>query len=509
MVRGIGGRAAVGAATSNFESKADALLAPLLETVDEDDSSTSSDESSQYSSSTSSSISVKVKQTAFQKIKTAVGELCAGEVHTSYARSFGFSPFDLYCNCTSPALLAIAAGAGASVVSMIIAPATGELSVLSTNTLFRAASISVHLAISLAVFIMAGIAIAHAPYSAYKEHNIIKLPCKYRCKPLGSILRVLLPHLSPLHLTTMPALRSLNNKLRDDANQLADEVDALAEEIDLLRPEATRAAEVEEELREIAAEQHVNVDKLVDLVKENEQIISQMKVSCDDVSSPRIHVAFSRPTSVSSLLMLFMQINLRQRIVQDILKIVMMSDKNNDGRFCKVETKMLVLKISLQLQEYGVEFDEAKFYKVMSADPSVTRTLTIVKRLIPSLDEDDGEDSSTEFDDDDEDEDAYDMFHMTGDASLHASGMGSIGGTDTRRLSLSITQQPSMARRRTSPQTSPRHASSLSSTPEEESPTKAEPPVFEEVPPVQDMTSPRIRKRDRLKALTRKLSGGG
>ena len=55
----------------------------------------------------------------------------------------------------------------------------------------------------------------------------------------------------------------------------------------------------------------------------------------------------------------------------------MLSDKNNDGRFCKVETKMLVLKISLQLQEYGVEFDEAKFYKVMSVDPTVTRTLTM------------------------------------------------------------------------------------------------------------------------------------
>ena len=55
----------------------------------------------------------------------------------------------------------------------------------------------------------------------------------------------------------------------------------------------------------------------------------------------------------------------------------MLSDKNNDGRFCKVETKMLVIKISLQLQEYGVEFDEAKFYKVMSVDPTVTRTLTM------------------------------------------------------------------------------------------------------------------------------------
>ena len=104
---------------------------------------------------------------------------------------------------------------------------------------------------------------------------------------------------------------------------------------------------------------------------------------------------------------------------------------------------MLVLKISLQLQEYGVEFDEAKFYKVMSVDPTVTRTLTIVKRLVPSLNDD--EDSVSSGEDDDEENDAYDMFHMT------EGGMGGMGGGSLsssmgglsldgprRRLSLSI-----------------------------------------------------------------------
>ena len=63
-----------------------------------------------------------------------------------------------------------------------------------------------------------------------------------------------------------------------------------------------RAKVVEEELREIASEQQVNVDKLVDLVKENEMILDQM------------------------------QDNLRQRIVQDVMKIVVMCDTNNDGK---------------------------------------------------------------------------------------------------------------------------------------------------------------------------------
>ena len=39
-----------------------------------------------------------------------------------------------------------------------------------------------------------------------------------------------------------------------------------------------RATVVEAELRSIAEEQHGNVDKLVDLVKENEAILAEMRV---------------------------------------------------------------------------------------------------------------------------------------------------------------------------------------------------------------------------------------
>lgn len=39
-----------------------------------------------------------------------------------------------------------------------------------------------------------------------------------------------------------------------------------------------RAAAVEEDLKVIADRQHYNVDKLVDLVKENQKILDQMKV---------------------------------------------------------------------------------------------------------------------------------------------------------------------------------------------------------------------------------------
>jgi len=122
----------------------------------------------------------------------------------------------------------------------------------------------------------------------------------------------------------IPSLRAMNNKLREDANNLGDAIDELSEEIDLLEPEADRAAEVTGQLQAIANAQQVNVDKLVELVKENEEILAKMRD------------------------------NLRQRIVQDIITIVIKSDSDNDQIIDKSEAKTLALRIRIQLQEYGV-----------------------------------------------------------------------------------------------------------------------------------------------------------
>ena len=54
-------------------------------------------------------------------------------------------------------------------------------------------------------------------------------------------------------------------------------------------PRLFRAAAVEEELRDIANQQQVNVDKLVELVKENEIILQKMRVSI----GPRDDIVFA------------------------------------------------------------------------------------------------------------------------------------------------------------------------------------------------------------------------
>lgn len=216
---------------------------------------------------------------------------------------------------------------------------------------------------AIIVYVAGSITIANAPYAAFKEVRITKLH----------------------------SLRSLNNKLRDDANRLGKEVEALSKEIDAIAPEAQRAGAVEEELREIADRQQVNVDRLIDLVNENEDILDQMRE------------------------------NLRKKIVQDIIHIVIKSDINNDQRFCKVESKMLALKIRIQLQEYGVEFDEMKFYKVMNVCPTLPRVIAIVQKLIPGLVHDDDSAASSDNDDDNEVRESFDMFRLASDKSIRMS----------------------------------------------------------------------------------------
>mmetsp|Transcript_40875 Transcript_40875/g.87055 ORF Transcript_40875/g.87055 Transcript_40875/m.87055 type:complete len:344 (+) Transcript_40875:3-1034(+) len=288
--------------------KAEGMLAPLLESDDE--SSTGSDSEA---GSDASSKEEKVKQTPMQKLKTLV--------------AYG----------------ALGGGVVVSAGAMALAPA-------------------------IAVFVMGGLCIANAPYSAYKEKQMSKIP----------------------------TLRSMNNKLRDASNELGEQVDVLSEEIDALEPEADRAAAVEEELRGIAEKQNFNVNKLVELVQENGEILAQMRN------------------------------NLRQRIVQDIIAIVVKSDRDNDNSIDRSEAKTLALRIRLSLQEYGVVFDTEKFLKAIGDDPTVQKVIGIVQKLLPSNKEkkenDDGSDSE------DEEDDMYDMFYMAEDDVQGGAGRTTAGG---------------------------------------------------------------------------------
>jgi len=152
---------------------------------------------------------------------------------------------------------------------------------------------------------------------------------------------------------------------------------------DLVFVHTYRTAEVEDDLRLLTLKQNVNVDKLIELVRENDEILSKMRT------------------------------NLQQRIAQDIITLVLKSDKNNDSTIDRFESKILALRIRLQLQEYGVEFDAAKFMIAIRKDPSVTGVMSLAMKL---LDHGDGG-SDNEGEQTKDDDDIFDMFYLASDDS--------------------------------------------------------------------------------------------
>ena len=116
---------------------------------------------------------------------------------------------------------------------------------------------------------------------------------------------------------------------------------------------------------------------------------------------------------------------MRQRIVQDIITIVVKSDRDNDQQIDKTEAKTLALRIRLSLHEYGVEFDSEKFLKAIGDDPTVQSVIAIVQKLLPSPK---GEDyDSDESESEDEEDELYDMFYMAEDDAK----MSTVGGRST------------------------------------------------------------------------------
>ena len=120
-----------------------------------------------------------------------------------------------------------------------------------------------------------------------------------------------------------------------------------------------------------------------------------------------------------------MKENIRQVVLQDVVKLVLQSDIDRDGIISKREADILAHRLQISLDVYGIVFDAEKFHRAVGLSPSICGVLAIVQRLLPddegeyrrstfysldSEDEDYGVDEGQ--DDDDDDDDVYDMFYV-------------------------------------------------------------------------------------------------
>jgi len=220
------------------------------------------------------------------------------------------------------------------------------------------------------------------------------------------ILTVPLVWLSEWRLAHLPALRRRVNDLRHEAQRFQRQVDMLLLEEEDLREEVESLKDSKDRLELLVKEKNSgNVDELVALVHDNQLVLRKMKE------------------------------NLRQLVLQDVVKLVLQSDFDRDNIISKKEANILETRLFISLQIYGVLFDAVKFHRAVGLSPSLCGVMTIVKRLLPdennrlssfySVDSDDDDDESEV---DEEEDDVYDMYYVPVEEPINR------GCTDSIRL---------------------------------------------------------------------------
>ena len=203
-----------------------------------------------------------------------------------------------------------------------------------------------------------------------------------------------------------------------------------------VQTERIRFTEVERELEEVAHAQGFDVDELLELIRLNEETMDLMRVSTRLSVWSICTMSLVSPSVSKHDSCICPQENLRQKVIQDIIGIIMRSGKGNKQGIDRVEAKLLALKITVKLEAYGITFDEDKFLNAVALNPTLMGLAGTVRKLLPP-DEGDGDDGCsltiTSFVSGKDD--VYDMFYMRGE--LERIG-GSVSSASQRgRVSLS------------------------------------------------------------------------
>eukprot|EP00550_Attheya_septentrionalis_P006625 CAMPEP_0198291958 /NCGR_PEP_ID=MMETSP1449-20131203/9281_1 /TAXON_ID=420275 /ORGANISM="Attheya septentrionalis, Strain CCMP2084" /LENGTH=271 /DNA_ID=CAMNT_0043990645 /DNA_START=111 /DNA_END=926 /DNA_ORIENTATION=- len=134
-------------------------------------------------------------------------------------------------------------------------------------------------------------------------------------------------------LSRMDTLRQVHNKIRKDVSRLRAQNDKLSQENDNLERETAKVQGMEASLSGIMEKQGSSVGTFIDLVKENKSI--QNKINA----------------------------NLEAVVLQDILDVVIRSDKDEDFIIDPEEVNLLIMRLQ---SSNGIEVEAEKFKELMA-----------------------------------------------------------------------------------------------------------------------------------------------
>ena len=132
------------------------------------------------------------------------------------------------------------------------------------------------------------------------------------------------------------------------------------------------------------------------------------------------------------------------KVIQDVIAIVVRTDRDNDQKINRVEARLLALKITVKLEVYGIAFDEDKFLQAVSLNPTLHGVISVVKKLLPN--DEQGEPFNQETEELDED-DIYDMFYMSKEDQKRRGSVLAVRATFAGGRNLSLARGLHMSRR--------------------------------------------------------------
>lgn len=151
-------------------------------------------------------------------------------------------------------------------------------------------------------------------------------------------------------LMKLETLREVHNKLRQEVNRLQIENNELTATNTELEGQVEKVKEVEQGLSDVLSAQGQQVDTFVATVKENQVVLDKIKE------------------------------NLEAKISQDILSVVMQSDRDGDFTIDPEEIDVLILRLN---NAQGVDLEEDKFRQMLKdSGYHVSAVLSILKNMM-------------------------------------------------------------------------------------------------------------------------------
>ena len=136
-------------------------------------------------------------------------------------------------------------------------------------------------------------------------------------------------------------------------------------------------------MQDVSKTQETNVDKIVELVNENEEILTKMRFNLTQMFVTEMAKVVMRSDSKFLFILVLCHIPFQTPILMVLFPVCNLSHSaDNDMKIDRKETPLLALRLQIQLEPYGMHLDTRKFEDMISEDNDISNVLKFCASLL-------------------------------------------------------------------------------------------------------------------------------